>query len=246
MTATDPIIQDSFAATWQEELKDHFDEEERLLGPLAPPDHRSQLKGEHDTIRQAASKTEVNGLTLEECHALGHLLDHHIRWEERDLFPTIEASASEATLASLAVGTAILEKHRRNSTAAPRRHELADKRPRFESLGIDLAYLIETAAQTGPLWGTESEQLDTTLLFWRQGEGIANHINDEVDVLLIFLKGSAQVAVGDQTLIMAAGQAIMVPRNTQRSLLALEECSHLNVHQRRKRLSPLRTTTIVP
>jgi mannose-6-phosphate isomerase-like protein (cupin superfamily) len=238
MEAKDPAIQAKFASIWVEELEDHFNEEERLLGSLAIPEHKSRLCAEHQAIREAASGCGAGSLSLEECHALGELLDRHIRWEERELFLSIEGAASEATLASLAVATQNLEKHRAASTSAPRRGELAGKRPAFVSPAIDLSFLIDTADHSGPIWGTESEQLDTTLLFWRRGEGVAWHVNGEVDVLMILFKGSAEVSSCDKTFILSAGQAALFPRNTERSVLALEDCSYLNVHQRRKRLSP--------
>jgi hypothetical protein len=39
--------------------------------------------------------------------------------------------------------------------------------------------------------GTESEELNATLLYWRAGEGPAEHVNDERDVLVVVLAGSA-------------------------------------------------------
>ncbi|MEZ0324388.1 MAG: hypothetical protein ACAH95_00640 [Fimbriimonas sp.] len=117
-----------------------------------------------------------------------------------------------------------------------------DKHPSLENQAvIDLPLLIKTVDSSGPLWGTESEQLDATLLFWRRGEGIARHVNDEVDVLIMFLKGSAVVSIGEQELVSTTGQVVLIPRGSERSLVALEDCAHLNVHQRRKKLSPMAT-----
>ena len=67
MTATDSDAQASFAEIWKKELEDHFNEEERLLGPLASGEHKSQLQSEHDTIRRAATKAQANGLSVLEC-----------------------------------------------------------------------------------------------------------------------------------------------------------------------------------
>lgn len=241
--AGDPAVQSQFAAVWAEEMEDHFDEEERLLGPLASEEDRGRLLAEHGSIRQAAALAASDGLTPAACRELGDRLDSHIRWEEREFFPAIESSTTEPTLASLAVATAVLEKHRRTSSSAPRRSELASKRPVFQSPAIDLGYLMETAVESGPQWGIESEQLNSTLLAWKQGEGFVAHVNDEVDVLLIMLKGSAEVRVGDAQFILASGQAALLPRHASRSLVALEDCSHLNVHQRRKALSPVSSTS---
>ncbi len=91
---------------WERELRDHFDEEERLLGPLLTPEMRSQLVREHQMIATAIA--ELPGGSME----LGNCLHDHIRWEERAMFPAIERTATEAQLHGLAQDTAALEARR--------------------------------------------------------------------------------------------------------------------------------------
>ncbi len=44
----------------------------------------------------------------------------------------------------------------------------------------------------GPIWGTATEDLNATLLAWPAGHEVAEHVNDERDVLLIFIDGAAR------------------------------------------------------
>ncbi|MCW5943434.1 MAG: hemerythrin domain-containing protein [Fimbriimonadaceae bacterium] len=112
-------VAEEFAKLWAEELDAHFRDEEALLGPLVGDDTRNRLVAEHRAIRELAESVATADLGR-----LGRLLDAHIRWEERELFPAIEASASEAELAALGRRTTVIEATRSSSTWAPRRGEL--------------------------------------------------------------------------------------------------------------------------
>jgi hemerythrin-like domain-containing protein len=78
---------------WQQHIKPHFFQEEKILLPYLPADNpmRLRLKDEHDHIREL-----VIGLDDEtEAHKrhliiLSDLVNQHIRFEERELFPFIE------------------------------------------------------------------------------------------------------------------------------------------------------------
>ena len=57
--------------------------------------------------------------------------------------------------------------------------------------------VVELLAQsgTGPLWGMASADLNATLLAWEPGHELAEHVNDELDVLVVVLDGSGGVTV---------------------------------------------------
>src|SRR5262245_31023010 len=102
---------------------------------------------------------------------------------------------------------------------------------------IDLSGLVAMAEASGVQWGAESEDLNCTLLVWQAGEGIPVHVNHEVDVLIVALEGEAKVVVDGAVSVLAGGQAVLVPKETSRSLTAVSECfAHLNVHRRRAKL----------
>lgn len=93
--------------------------------------------------------------------------------------------------------------------------------------------------ETGPLFGGESEDLDFTLLRWNAGEGVAEHINSEVDVIMVVLQGSGTLWIDENETSLGAGHAVMIPKNTKRRMQAGSQgIRYLNVHKRRKRLMP--------
>ena len=85
-------------AAWRSSLAEHFDEEERLLIPLIHPDQlANRLKQEHAVVRgyvQMAQLFGDNDVDPSWVSAAGSMLRNHVRWEEQELFPTIETSAS--------------------------------------------------------------------------------------------------------------------------------------------------------
>jgi hemerythrin-like domain-containing protein len=112
-----------FAELWREEMKDHFDEEERLLGRLCLPGELERLIDEHKRIGALAE----NG-TPAQATTLGKLLNDHIRWEERSLFPAIESRATPEDFDWLERETEALEDRRAELPRNARRAELVKRR----------------------------------------------------------------------------------------------------------------------
>jgi mannose-6-phosphate isomerase-like protein (cupin superfamily) len=87
---------------------------------------------------------------------------------------------------------------------------------------------------TGPLWGMASTDLNATLLAWPPAHEIAEHVNEELDVLVIVLDGHGTAIIDGETHELAAGSAILIPRGTRRRLVAGEPgLRYLSVHRRR-------------
>lgn len=105
---------------WEGDLRDHFKEEERLLGPLLSAASRDQLLLEHRDIEARIESLPIDAI------ALGVALDAHIRWEERVLFPEIETKATDADFEWLQRETRELETRR--WPGSPRRAELVKRR----------------------------------------------------------------------------------------------------------------------
>jgi hypothetical protein len=114
---------------WEDELADHFCEEETLLAPLLLRiDLRERLMQEHLDFSKLVVRCEGG---LPEPHVLlrtGNLLTEHIRWEERVLFPAIERAATIPQLDDLAEQTEVMEARHSGSHWSPRRGELIMKR----------------------------------------------------------------------------------------------------------------------
>lgn len=91
---------EAFVRVWQAEIRDHFDDEERLLLPLtARPALRDRLLEEHDVLRKTAEQcTREPGTFVSDAplmRRLGRLLHDHIRWEERVFFESIQQERPE-------------------------------------------------------------------------------------------------------------------------------------------------------
>jgi quercetin dioxygenase-like cupin family protein len=95
----------------------------------------------------------------------------------------------------------------------------------------------------GPVWGTESEDLNATLLEWRAGEGPAEHVNAERDVLLAVLEGSAIVRTEDDERELLAGEATIIAKGLRRKITAGRHgVRYLSAHRRRPPLQIARAS----
>jgi mannose-6-phosphate isomerase-like protein (cupin superfamily) len=89
-------------------------------------------------------------------------------------------------------------------------------------------------AGVGPLWGMASTDLNATLLAWPPGHEIAEHVNAELDVLIIVLSGQGIVAVDGRRHELTAGSALLVACGTSRCIEAGPGgLRYLSVHRRR-------------
>lgn len=101
---------DQFLDFWHGHGRRHFQIEEEILLPgwferdtKADGSLADRLAREHLEIRTSVRRIEREGLPLEALHELGELLDRHVRFEERELFPRIEAGLDPDALAALGV-----------------------------------------------------------------------------------------------------------------------------------------------
>jgi hemerythrin-like domain-containing protein len=86
-----PIISSYVQWFWNTHLKEHFVQEEDFLLPyLANNEMGDQLKKEHETIQDLISREMYEP----SINLLTKLLNDHIRFEERQLFPHIEKTVS--------------------------------------------------------------------------------------------------------------------------------------------------------
>ena len=200
----------AFLASFERETKPHLrDEEERLFPLLVGGGERAtELLGrallEHQEIYALAR--DLTG-DAEDMQRLAGLLDAHIRFEERTLFPLIEEVASEAALG------------RMEETSAPRK-------------------------RGGPVWGTETADLNATLLDGPPGEGPPEHVNDERDVLVVVLSGSAVVSIDGDERVLQAGEMLVIEKGRSRRIAGGPKgVRYVAAHRRR---SPLQVARVPP
>ncbi|MBS1883819.1 MAG: hemerythrin domain-containing protein [Actinobacteria bacterium] len=96
-----------FLAFWGEEGRRHFRIEEEVLlpgwdayGEIDEPGVARMLE-EHRAIRREALRLAAGEASLDQLHALGTLLNDHVRFEERELFVAAEASLAADALTRL-------------------------------------------------------------------------------------------------------------------------------------------------
>jgi hemerythrin-like domain-containing protein len=96
---TDPNLIARFVQWfWQEELKTHFQQEEGVLMPLMPNDPLLQrMMEEHQEI-EALLHINEQIADVDLLGKIADLLDQHIRFEERQLFPHIETQLTPEQL----------------------------------------------------------------------------------------------------------------------------------------------------
>ena len=105
---------------------------------------------------------------------------------------------------------------------------------RDDSFAVEGAVDLLCSSGTGPLWGMASADLNATLLAWPPWHELAEHVNGELDVLVIVLDGHGSAIIDGKSHNLAAGSAILIPRGTRRRITADEVGSrYLSVHRRR-------------
>jgi len=86
----------------------------------------------------------------------------------------------------------------------------------------------------GPVWGAASADLNATLLEWPAGEGPAEHVNEERDVLYVVLTGSLTLTVDGEARELVAGEATSVAKGSRRAVDAgADGVRYLTAHIRR-------------
>jgi mannose-6-phosphate isomerase-like protein (cupin superfamily) len=106
---------------------------------------------------------------------------------------------------------------------------------------VDLAALARSATAQGAIWTRESEDLDINLLVFASGEGLAENMNAEVDVLLVGIVGAGVVTIDGMSQNLSAGHAIVIPKGARRGIQSMRDhFVYLSCHRRRGGLWPRR------
>lgn len=104
---------------------------------------------------------------------------------------------------------------------------------------VDLIALAGAGSGSGVLWSHRTDDLNVNLLAIESGAIIAEHVNPEVDVLLVGIDGEGVLLIDGEPHAVRAGQATIIPRNTRRSIRGDRgRFTYLTCHRRRAGLWP--------
>ncbi|HLI52496.1 MAG TPA: cupin domain-containing protein [Thermomicrobiaceae bacterium] len=106
---------------------------------------------------------------------------------------------------------------------------------------IDLAAArLAELSGSGPVLSRETEDLDVNVVRLPAGRSIEEHINREVDVVMVALAGSGLVTVADQEFVLSPQRLLIIPKGSRRSIRSTGDDAlvYLSLHRRRARLWP--------
>lgn len=104
---------------------------------------------------------------------------------------------------------------------------------------VDLATLARNAVARQPAWAMQSTDLNANLLVFDGDDGVAEHVNTEVDVLVVAVTGAGVVTIAGKDHALGAGQAVLIPLGASRAIHAAgSRFAYLTCHRRRAGLWP--------
>lgn len=103
----------------------------------------------------------------------------------------------------------------------------------------DLSNAVGSADLTGAIWRLEARErdLDSNVIALPPGQGIDDHAGPDVDVLIHVIAGGGTLSTELDTIDLAPGRLLWMPRRSRRQFTAGPEgLRYLTVHQRRQAL----------
>ncbi|MGI9609932.1 MAG: cupin domain-containing protein [Acidimicrobiia bacterium] len=80
--------------------------------------------------------------------------------------------------------------------------------------------------------------LDANLIGFDAGQGVGEHINDDVDVLIVVLSGSGELTIDGTPFQLGSNFLALIPRGCSRSITAGSTgISYMSVHRQRDALA---------
>ena len=92
--------------------------------------------------------------------------------------------------------------------------------------------------RSGVIWTLDtSSDLNANLVRFGTGQGVGEHVNNEVEVIVVGVSGSGIVTVDQKEHALSAGMLVFIPKGARRSTVsASEDFAYLTVHRRRRPL----------
>ena len=120
-------------------------------------------------------------------------------------------------------------------------HLLADTDDDADAQRAVLVHLDEIATDPdaqGAVWHVpHGGDLDANLVRFDAGCGVGEHVNDEVDVVIVVQRGDGLVQVGRRAWPVQPAMLLMIPRGLTRAISAgADGIEYLSIHRRRSGL----------
>jgi hemerythrin-like domain-containing protein len=93
---------------------------------------------------------------------------------------------------------------------------------------------VTPAESRGAADGLASDELNATPLSWKAGTGPPEHVNEERDVLVVVLDGSATLSIDGEERELARSEAAIIAKGRRRKITAGRDgVRYLSIHRRR-------------
>lgn len=99
---------------WDHHFRQHFHEEETILFILKDDPYCRRAQEEHRAIEQLVKDIAQPDTGFDRLQSLADMVDRHIRYEERELFPYLEQALTEDQLN--VIGRELQQLHAENAT----------------------------------------------------------------------------------------------------------------------------------
>ena len=92
--------------------------------------------------------------------------------------------------------------------------------------------------RAGAIWSLDkSSDLNANLVRFGTGQGVGEHVNDEIEVMVLGVSGSGIVTVDQKEHALSAGMLMFIPKGARRAIVSTsEDFAYLTVHRRRRPL----------
>jgi quercetin dioxygenase-like cupin family protein len=92
--------------------------------------------------------------------------------------------------------------------------------------------------RVGVIWTLDtSSDLNANLVRFGTGQGVGEHVNNEVEVIVVGVSGSGIVTVDQKEHALSAGMLVFIPKGARRATASTsEDFAYLSVHHRRRPL----------
>jgi quercetin dioxygenase-like cupin family protein len=104
---------------------------------------------------------------------------------------------------------------------------------------IDLLQLAQRHGGMTALWPDQCADLHINLLTFDEGDGVGEHVNAELDVLLVGVAGAGDIVIDGTAHTLSTGTAMLIPKDARRAIRCTDApFSYLSCHRRRAMLWP--------